>query len=668
MRNAILTCTALALLLSACAAQAQEVAPFRLTDFWAYLELTYRLDQINNKSTGVETDIDDDRRQIELGMSSTSYVYHPKLLQMRIAGSLLSDRQTIVRELTALPSGSVDPTLSKRKDLLVNLDATLRFLKDKPYPATITYIRDNPIVSTGVEGSFTQENERVGFDFQLRDVLPFNLALNASQHWSFGESLDRVIDNSTERLTVKAKKTFSEGNRLALDYETSVQESRNGDPRRPIQETIRETERLWLTTSSRHGGEDQVRIDQTLRFNRRDEPDVTDIMFSPIVRWTHNPKWESIYRYDFSQAERPESDFENRTEALSASVRYSPSLKFNGQIRTEFDRSNDVDRLSQNARGLSGHANIKHDTSVGQLSMSMGLGYRLDDRVSESPLVIIEEEPVTFVGTAPVPLSRDFVVAATVIVRNDTLTQTYIEGVDYLLSEIGSTTRIERIISGSILDGEMVLVDYEAETGGTFAYSQVNQDLSADFRFARFHSIFFRYHSSRQNLQSGSPTLPFNSVEAFEVGLREQIPLRSSGVQISGEARYRRQDEDINPFDQASILLSIQAPLSSKMGMTASVSRHLVDNFSSDEDSDLTTFNASLTWQAWRNLTIRADGTYDKDTGGTVLRSNTQWKVTAQWRYRKISLNLDSRYRRQQQGDLDNDHYEFWLRIRRDMF
>ena len=668
MRNAILTCTALVLALSTCAAHAQKVAPFRLTDFWAYLELAYRLDQINTQSTGVETDIDDDRRQIELGMSSTSYVYHPKLLQMRIAGSVLSDRQTIVRELTALPSGSVDPTRSKRKELLVNLDATLQFLKDKPFPATITYIRDNPVVSTGVEGSFTQENERVGFDFQMRDILPFNLGLNASQHWSFGESLDRVIDNSTERLTVKAKKTFSEGNRLALDYETSVQESRNGDPRRPIQETIRETERLWLTSSSRHGSEDQVRIDQTLRFNRRDEPDVTDITFSPIVRWTHNPKWESIYRYDFNQTERPDSDFENRTEALSASVRYSPSLKFNSQIRTDFDRSNEVDRLSQNARGLSANANIKHDTSVGQLSLSMGLGYRLDDRVSESPRVIVEEEPVTFIGSAPIPLSRDFVVAGTVVVSNATGTQTYIEGIDYLLSEVGSTTRIERIISGSILDGETVLVDYEAETGGTFEYSQVNQNLSADFRFARFHSIFFRYHSSRQNLQSGSPTLPFNSVEAFEIGLREQIPLRSSGVQISGEARYRRQEEDINPFDQVSILLSIQAPLSTKVRMSASVSRNLVDNFFSPEDSDLTTFNANVTWQAWRNLTIRADGTYDEDTGGTVLRSNTQWRLTAQWRYRKISLNLDSRYRRQQQGDLDNDHLELWLRIRRDMF
>jgi len=668
MRKTILSCASLVLLLPACATYAQELAPFRLIDFWAYLELKYGVDRIDNRSTGAETDIDDERRQIEFGASSTSYVFHPKLLQMRIAGSLLSDWQNIVRELNAQPSGGVDLSRSKRKELLINLNASLQFLKDKPYPVTISYLRDNPIVSTGVEGSFTQETERLGFDLQLRDVLPFNLALNTSQNWNFGESLDRIIDNSNERVTVNARKTFSPGNRLALDYETSAQESRNGDPRRPIQEKVRETERIWLTTVSKFGNEDQVRIDQTVRFNRRDEPDVTDINFSPMVRWTHSPKWESTYRYNFDQTERPESDFENRAETLSASISYSPSPKFNGLIRSNFDRSTEVDRLSQDARELSGQANIQHDTSAGQLNLSLGLGYRLDDRESQSPRVTIEEEPVTFVGTAPIPLSRDFVIAATVVVRNDTLTQTYIEGVDYVLSEIGSTTRIERLISGSILDSETVLVDYEAETGGTFEYSQINQSLSANFKFARFHNVFLRYYNSRQNLQSGTPTLPFNSVEAIEIGLREQIPLRSSGVQISGEARYLRQDEDINPYNQASLSLSVNAPLSSKVKMTASASRNIVDNLLSDEDSDLTSFNANITWQALRNLSVRAEGHYDEDTGGTVLRSNTRWKLTAQWRYRKISLRMDTQYRREQQGDLDNDHYEFWVQIRRDMF
>jgi hypothetical protein len=668
MRKATLTCTALALFLSATDTHSQEIAPFKLTDFWAYLELSYRLNQINNRSTGVETDIDDDRRQIELGVSTNSYVYHPKLLQMRIAGSLLSDRQKIVRELTSLPAGSVDVSRSSREELLLNMDASLQFLKDKPYPTTFTYVRDNPIVSTGVEGSFSQETERMALDFQLRDVLPFRLALNASKGWAFGESLDRIIDTSTDRVNVKARKTFSPGNLMTLDYDTSVQESRNGDPRRPIQETIRKTERFLLTSGSRFGSDDQVRFDQTLRLNRRDEPDVTDISFSPLLRWMHNSRWETIYRYDFSQSERPESDFQNRAEALSASIRYIPSRTFNGLLRAEYDRSEEVDRLSQDARGLSGRANIKHDSAAGRLNLTLGLGYRLDDRVSQSLRVIIEEEPVTFIGAAPIALSRDFVVAETVIVRNATGTQTFVEGFDYLLSEVGSTTRIERIISGSILDGEIVLVDYQAETGGTFGFSQVNQSISADFRFARYHNLFFRYFNNRQNLQSGTPTLPFNSVESFEIGLREEIPIQTRGIQISGEARYRRQEEDINPFDQASLTLSVQAPLSAKANLSASASRSVVDNFFSDEDSDLMTFNANITWQALRSLTVWAEGHYDKDTGGTVLRSNTRWKVAAQWRYRRISMRVDTRYNRQRQGDLDNDNFEFWVQIRRDMF
>ena len=669
MRNAILTCTALVLLLPpVSAARAQEVALFRLTDFWAYLELKYRLDEISNKSTGVETIVDDTRFQIELGGSSTSYIFHPRLLHMRVAGSLLSDRQNIAREQISLLSGDADLSRSSREDLLLNLDATFRFLKDKPYPATVSYVRDNPIVSTGVEGTFTQENERIGLNFELRDVLPFNLLLDASQFWSFGESLDRVVDISNDRVSLQANKTISRGNRLRFDYVSTDQTSRNGDPRRPIQEITRRAERLALTTNSRLGSDDQLRIDQTASFNRRDEPDVTDILFSPRIHWIHGSMWESRYRYNFSQTERPESDFENRTESLGASIHYSPSGKFEGQISTDFDRSNDVDRLSQKARGISGRANIKRDTAVGQFNLSMGLGYRLDDRVSESPLVIVEEEPVLMVGTAPVPLSRNFVVAETVIVRNATGTQTYIEGFDYFLSELGSTTRIERIISGSILDGETVLVDYEAETGGTFEYSQVDQDLSADFRFARFHSIFFRYSSSKQDLQSGVPTLPFNSVEAYEIGLREQIPLRWGGAQLSGEARYLRQDEDINPFNRTSLSLSIQAPLSQKLKLNASVSRNLVDNLLSEEDSDLTVFNANVTWLALRSLTIRAEGNYAEDTGGTILRSNTRWKLTANWRYRRVSLRLDSRYVEQRQGDINNDHFELWLQIRRDLF
>ena len=647
---------------------AAEVAPFKLTDFWSYLELKYRLDQIDNRSTGVETDIDDTRRQVELGVSTTSYVFHPKLLQMRVAGSLLSNHQSIIRNQSSLPLGNTSTSSNKTDELFLNVDAVFQFLKDKRYPTTISYMRDNPIVSTGLEGSFTQESERFGVDFLLRDTLPVDLSLNAFKDSSFGESLDRVVDFSTERLTLKAKKSFSPGNRMSLDLETSNQASRNGDPRRPIQEVVRHADRVSFSSTSRLGSEDRLRIDQSANFNRRDEPDVTDINYAPRVRWKHNSTWESRYQYRFSQSERPETDYKNRTEAFAASIHYSPSRSFNSSIRSDFDRSDELDRLQQTGKGISGTANLLRDFGFGQLNLAMGLGYRLDDRVSESPRIVVEEEPVTFVGTTPIPLSRDFVVAETVIVRNETGTQTYIEGIDYLLSELGSTTRIERNISGSILDGETVLVDYQAETGGTFAFAEVDQSFNANFRFARFHSIFFRYLNNRQDLQSGFSTLPLNSVEAVEFGIREQIPLRWGGIELFGEAKHRQQNEDINPFDQTSLIFSIQAPLPQRITLNASASRNIVNYDFSDEDSDMVTFNANLSWQALGNLSVWLDGTYDEDTGGTVIRTNERWKLGAQWRYRKISLRIDTRYLRQQQGSLDNNHYEFWLQIRRELF
>ena len=647
---------------------AAEVAPFKLTDFWAYLELKYRLDQIDNRSTGVETDIDDTRRQVELGVSTTSYVFHPKLLQMRVAGSLLSNHQSIIRNQSSLPLGNTSTSSNKTDELFLNVDAVFQFLKDKRYPTTISYMRDNPIVSTGLEGSFTQESERFSVDFLLRDTLPVDLSLNAFKDSSFGESLDRVVDFSTERLTLKAKKSFSPGNRMSLDLETSNQASRNGDPRRPIQEVVRHADRVSFSSTSRLGSEDRLRIDQSATFNRRDEPDVTDINYAPRIRWKHNSTWESRYQYRFSQSERPETDYKNRTEAFAASIHYSPSRSFNSSIRSDFDRSDELDRLQQTGKGISGTANLLRDFGFGQLNLAMGLGYRLDDRVSESPRIVVEEEPVTFVGTTPIPLSRDFVVAETVIVRNETGTQTYIEGIDYLLSELGSTTRIERNISGSILDGETVLVDYQAETGGTFAFAEVDQSFNANFRFARFHSIFFRYLNNRQDLQSGFSTLPLNSVEAVEFGIREQIPLRWGGIELFGEAKHRQQNEDINPFDQTSLIFSIQAPLPQRITLNASASRNIVNYDFSDEDSDMVTFNANLSWQALGNLSVWLDGTYDEDTGGTVIRTNERWKLGAQWRYRKISLRIDTRYLRQQQGSLDNNHYEFWLQIRRELF
>jgi len=656
------------ILLPAIASAQEEVDLFRLTNLQAFIELFYRKSITGNQATGIETDIDDFRQQIEIGVSTHSYVFHPKLLQIRLAGSLLSDRQDISREQISLPPNGTERSGSSQKQVLLNVDTTLQFLKDKPFPTTFSYLRENPVVRTGLEGSFTQTTERYGVDFQLRDVLPVSLSINTFRDSSFGESLDRIVDFTSDRVSIKSRKSFSSGDRIALNYEISSRNSRNGDPRRTIQETLRRSRNMALTSTWRLGSRDQFHIDQAANFNRRDNPDVTDINFVPRFGWIHSSTLQSRYRYSFNQSERPESMFKIRTEAASAALHYSPTQESRGFIRANVDRSAEKDRLSQNAQGLSASGNYKRATRIGQLSLSLGLGYQRKDQESLVTQIGVIEEPVVLVGFNPVSLSRDFVIGDTVIVRNETGTQTYIEGVDYRLSEVGSQTQIERLINGSILDGEIVLVDYEAETGGTFEYSQIDQTINADFKFAKFHNIFLRYRNNKLTLESGFSTLPFNSVKSVEIGLREQIPLRWSGIQLYGEARYLEQDEDINPFNQKSILVSLQAPLPHRLKLNVSASRNIVDNLNSVEDADMSVFNANLIWQARRNLNIRVEGYYDEDTGGTILRSRSKAKLVVQWRYRQISVGMDAKYERQQQGDLKNDNYELWLRIRRELF
>jgi len=664
-----LSCVALmSILLPVFASAADDVAVFRLTDWQAFIELFYRKNEADNQATGIVTTIDDTRPQIELGMSTNSYIFHPKLLQVRLAGGLLFDKQDISREQISLATNEITPSDSSSEQVLLNVDTTLQFLKDKPFPTTFSYLRENPVVQTGLEGSFTQTTERYGVDFQLRDVLPVSLSINAFRNSSFGESLDRIVDFTSDRFSVRSRKTFSSGDRIAFNFDLQDQNSRNGDPARTIQETRRQSQHIAVTSNWRLGSRDQLHIDQTASINQRDNPDVTDIRFVPRFRWIHSSELESRYFYSFNQSERPESMSRNRTEMAHAAIHFSPRPEWNGFVRANVDRSEETDRLLQNSYGLTSRGSYKRASGTSQLNLSVGLGYQRKDQESQVTQISVLDEVVVLVGTMPVSLSRDFIILDTVIVRNQTGTQTFIEGVDYRLIEIGSRTQIERLIGGSILDGETVLVDYEAQTGGTFEYSQTNKTVNADFRFKKYHNVFLRYRDNEQVLESGFSTLPFNSVEVIEIGFREQLPLRWYGLQFYGEARYLRQDEDINPFNQKSIHASLQAPLPFRLNLNISASRNIVDNLNSVEDGDMTVFDANLVWQARRNLTFRLEGYYDKDTGGTIIRSRTKARLNALWRFRRISVGMDARVESQQQGDVKNDSFEFWLRIRRDLF
>lgn len=84
----------------------------------------------------------------------------------------------------------------------------------------------------------------------------------------------------------------------------------------------------------------------------------------------------------------------------------------------------------------------------------------------------ITDEPVTLTGELDSPLVNYGVITGTVVVQNQTKTLTYTEGIDYILTygDNFTSTLIKRIPTGSITDGQKVLVSYQSGENITLKY------------------------------------------------------------------------------------------------------------------------------------------------------------------------------------------------------
>jgi hypothetical protein len=656
-------------LLFAVPAVAQEVSLFKLTEHEGYFGLQYFLKSDDTESVGITTHMQNWTGRSDLYMNTRGYIYHPNLLEFELGGGIAFNHSEAKRTQTLQASNEAIETSSSGHELLWNMNLFMRLMKQKPYPVSLYYRRSNPLQQTGNEGDYNQLLENYGLQTQLMDVLPMNLNLAFDHNSAEGQTLDRVIDRIDDRLTFKANRFYSRGNRLEFIYELRQLESRNGDPRRELVEINRASNRAYLASNWSFGSNDQFQFSESASYSWADNPDVTTLNVAPALRWQHTPKLYSNYRYSFMQIERPEVASKSTTQSALAMVSYKPTQRLGINLSADLDKFGEAGGFSEDSHGGRGRFNYDRDlSSTSRISISGALGYQLRDRQSEIGRIDIFEEIHILVGTTPATLNRDYVVADSIVVRNETGSQTFIKGIDYQVRTLGTQTQIERLIRGSILDGETVSVDYSIETGGTFSYTIVNQNFNVDFSFARYYKLFARYSDTAQTVVEGVPTNPLNSQRLLEFGGRLDIPSRWYGLDLGGGFRLGRQMEDINPFDRLGLDAYVRAPLPYRLDLQVNLRYDRVNYRYSSEDQNLVAVNGNLSWSSRRNLRVVAEAYFEQDTGGSDLRQRTQATLRLDWGFRRLTVGAEARYNKEVQGDLKKDALSIWLRARRVLF
>ncbi|MGB2818034.1 MAG: hypothetical protein WBC37_12505 [Burkholderiaceae bacterium] len=656
-------------------ADVTEIAPFRLTGVEGYVLGGYWNDADKySGSVGGSSNTTLSNITGKAFLMTHSYVYHPNLLLLDLGAGPVFFRNGY--------SSDTFSGWSNRTE--VDASARATFMRDKPYRGSVYYDRLNDSQAVGPAQSLLTQNTRYGFDAALLSpVTPVPLHVDGYRFYSKGFGTDQVIDENIDEVNFRAERSWGGLGDSTFRYQGILNDSRSGNLGLPIQATTSRTQRADLDTTLAFGESKLASLTNTISYYMIDfTSDQVTLADNSLFRFDLNYRaqptdlLQTRLRYQFDATDQtgqggPATEFSGRLNAFNAGATWqaTPDLALTADALASINRSTAFD---SDLSGVNASVNYRHALAVGEIVTNYSTVWFRRDQVAKEPVASIVGERLVLAGLAWYPLRRTQVIAGTVVVRNSTRTQTYVEGLDYILRVIGLTTEIQRLAAGAILDGQEVLVDYSVETGGTFAVTEWDNTIDLAWRYKQAFSVYGRYSDTSPRLTSGTPTAPLNPANEVMVGARADVPFDFFGelMTAGGLAEWTDRREVISPATRMLYEAYVEStvPLIARSGLRFGARQQRIEyELTPLQDVTQRTFTLRF-WSRFRGgLTVYLDAMSNKDSGSPqVAREYRQASARAQWRIRQLLMSLRFDATKQVQADADHTHTRTQFDVRRD--
>jgi len=636
---------------------AQEIAPFRMTGVEGYNNLRYVRDQYVTTQPGVGSVSGTTSKQgqsefrEELFVMTHSYIYHPNLLSLDIGAGPILQYSGFLNDAGETKSGGA----------LYNFSGRAKFLRDKPYQGSVFYEHLNPTLNVAPGQVITQENTRYGGDFALlAPFAPVPMFVDFSRAHFQGRGADRIIDDQIDRLNLRASRSFGVIGSTQFQYQASQQASLSGSPNLPIQGSDSRNQGLSLDSRFQFGAARQYDLTNLITLNSQAYtlqgqnaiPERKDARLFLDLRGRHSKDLQSFGFFNHSSSDQGE--LRSTVNSATAGLNYTPRPEFYAGAGIHADE-NQTRQLNSNMRGFDGSVRYQKALPLGVMQASYALRYDRREQIATAAQTGVIGERATLVGTTYIALTQQHVSAGSVAVVNAARTQTFVEGGDYVLTLVGTETRLQRLIGGAILDGQEVLLDYAYDVGGTFAYSQTDQTLNLNWAPRSNVNTYFRYLNSAPRLGSGVPAFPLNAVRGTLFGVRADVPLRlRMEMVLGGSIERENRRETISPYrrDAEELYAQAEDPFFGVGNLRVSARRTRVVYDNSLQNVNLRGYELRYWARLRLGLDLSASLSAETDSGGLVERRRMVASAKAQWNYRKLKLSFDLGRTAETQGDL----------------
>jgi hypothetical protein len=601
-------------------------------------------------ATAPESEQIESRQAIQLSVNTRSFVYHPNFMTLDANVGVVGQHS---RFRFGAP-GSASDTQATRG--LYDLSLWARFLRDKPLNGSIYYEHLNPTISVGPALVMQQESTRHGLQVGwLEPWTPVPVNLEVDRQHSQGRGSGRLQDDKTDRWSLTADRAWSRKGSSRLRMDGVRMDSASGSTDLPITRTASSSLAAGLDTRLLLGSEDRYRLSSqinygNLRYERgQDTPsDRKDLRGFVDLHATHSASQQSRARWDASNSDQ--GALYSRLRAVSAGSTWWRDKSWSVSLDGRSEELQSVD-FDQSTRSISASTDYQWVVAGGKAQVGYASQLTRRSQTALQALTQVFGERHLMSGLGVVAVDRPNVDVATVRVVNETRTQVFIEGRDYLLITVGSQVRLQRIVTGDILDGQTVLLDYEFATGGSYGTRQLDQSVNLFWAWSSRSSLYARWLDSSPRLVSGEPTLALNVVRGRTVGVQTEQPLGALWS-VGGTLEHENRRETILPLKRLSadaFILWEEAFIGSG-GIRIGLRRQKVDYEQSLQDVDLTGWDLRYRVYAIQDVDIQADWSAEKDDGAEVVRKTELASLRARWRMRQLTMTLSVSRALEQQG------------------
>jgi hypothetical protein len=296
--------------------------------------------------------------------------------------------------------------------------------------------------------------------------------------------------------------------------------------------------------------------------------------------------------------------------------------------------------------------NYSKKIPFGQLLISYKFDRLHQDYKSDPSLIAINNESYTL-GDGKIELLRlADITLSSVVVKDETGTLIYENGLDYVLIERGSFIEIRRVPGGLIVNNSTILVDYTALQPGSYMYNANSNVFNTSvYLFKNKLSFYYRFSNQDYYNMESTQSLALNYFTQNLVGCRFDFGFLDAG------AEYEDYKSTILPYHMMRYYANIQRTLGQKLilMLNGNLQNYVMLDKPEPEYQNFMDITGKAIYSIFRQTNLNIDLMYRKQTGQGIDLDLLSLKseITSQLNLLYLTFGLEL-YKRNYVGEVVN--------------